>query len=145
MEGNRRISRCDELLIATTNKNAEKVAELIELAHETYTSVLKYNDENSLSCVLTMAYFTAPAYYNIIREMPSGKGFADFVFLPRANAGNRPAMIVELKHNKTADAAITQIKEKRYQGALSGYKGKILLVGINYDTEKHHTCVIEEY
>ena len=61
-----------------------------------------------------MAYFTAPAYYNIIREMPSGKGFADFVFLPRANAGNRPAMIVELKHNKTADAAINQIKEKRY-------------------------------
>ena len=139
------ISRCDELLIATINKNAEKVAELIELAHETYTSVLKYNDENSLSCVLTMAYFTAPAYYNIIREMPSGKGFADFVFLPRANAGNRPAMIVELKHNQTADAAITQIKEKRYQGALSGYKGKILLVGINYDTEKHHTCIIEEY
>ena len=139
------ISRCDELLIATINKNAEKVAELIELAHETYTSVLKYNDENSLSCVLTMAYFTAPAYYNIIREMPSGKGFADFVFLPRANAGNRPAMIVELKHNKTVDAAINQIKEKRYHGSLSEYKGKILLVGINYDTEKHHTCIIEEY
>ena len=139
------ISRCDELLIATINKNAEKIAELIELAHETYTSVLKYNDENSLSCVLTMAYFTAPAYYNIIREMPSGKGFADFVFFPRANAGNRPAMIVELKHNQTADAVITQIKEKRYHGALSEYKGKILLVGINYDTEKHHTCIIEEY
>ena len=139
------ISRCDELLIATINKNVEKVAELIELAHETYTSVLKYNDENSLSCVLTMAYFTAPAYYNIIREMPSGKEFADFVFLPKANAGNRPAMIVELKHNKTADAAITQIKEKRYCGALSGYKGKILLVGIDYDTEKHHRCIIEEY
>ena len=48
---------------------------------------------------------------------------------------------MELKHNKTADAAITQIKEKRYQGALAGYKGKILLVGINYDTEKHHTCI----
>ena len=136
------ISRCDELLIATINKNAEKVAELIELAHETYTSVLKYNDENSLSCVLTMAYFTAPAYYNIIREMPSEKGFADFVFLPRANAGNRPAMIVELKHNKTVDAAINQIKEKRYHGSLSEYKGKILLVGINYDTEKHHTCAV---
>lgn len=134
------ISRCDELLIATINKNAEKVAELIELAHETYTSVLKYNDENSLSCVLTMAYFTAPAYYNIIREMPSGKGFADFVFLPRATAGNRPAMIVELKHNQTADAAINQIKEKRYHGALSGYKGKILLVGINYN-EKNITNV----
>ena len=79
------ISKCDELLMATIAGKEEKVAELIELAHDTYTSVLKYNDENSLSCVLTMAYFTAPAYYNIIREMPTGKGFADFVFIPRAN------------------------------------------------------------
>ena len=52
----RSISRCDELLFATIDGEAEKVAELIELAHETYTSILKYNDENSLSCVLTMAY-----------------------------------------------------------------------------------------
>lgn len=120
------------------------MAELIELAHETYTSILKYNDENALSCVLTMAYFTAPAYYNVIREMPSGKGFADFVFLPRANAGNRPAMIIELKYNQSAETALKQIKEKCYQGALSEYQGKILLVGINYDSEKHHTCMIEE-
>ena len=143
------ISRCDELLMATIDGNADKVAEIIELAHETYTSVLTYNDENSLSCVLTMAYFTAPGYYNIIREMPSGKGFADFVFIPRANAGYRPAMVVELKYNQSADTAIRQIKEKRYQGALSDYRDRILLVGINYDAEgkdkKHHTCVIEEW
>ena len=141
------ISRCDELLMETIDGNAEKVAEIIELAHDTYTSVLKYNDENSLSCVLTMAYFTAPAYYNIVREIPAGKGFADVVFIPRANAGWRPAMVVELKYNKSADTAIKQIKEKRYQGALAGYSGKILLVGINYDAEcsdKKHTCVIEE-
>lgn len=138
------ISKCDELLDETIDGNAERVAELIELAHETYTSILKYNDENALSCVLTMAYFTAPAYYNVIREMPSGKGFADFVFLPRANAGNRPAMIIELKYNQSAETALKQIKEKRYQGALSEYQGKILLVGINYDSEKHHTCMIEE-
>ena len=135
--------------MATIDGDTEKVAELIELAHDTYTSVLKYNDENSLSCVLTMAYFTAPAYYNVIREMPAGKGFADFVFIPRANAGFRPAMIVELKYNKSANTAITQIKEKKYQGALSGYSDKILLVGINYDADgndkKKHTCVIEEF
>ena len=131
--------------MATISGNTEKVAELIELAHDTYTSILKYNDENSLSCVLTMAYFTAPAYYTIIREMPAGKGFADFVFLPRANAGNRPAMIVELKYNQSADTVIRQIKEKRYQGALSGYESKILLVGISCDSEKHHTCSIEEW
>ena len=143
------ISRCDELLMATIDMDADKVAEIIELAHDTYTSVLKYNDENSLSCVLTMAYFTAPGYYNIIREMPAGKGFADFVFIPRSNAGFRPAMVVELKYNKSADTAIRQIKENRYHGALSGYSDKILLVGISYDAEgkdkKHHTCVIEEW
>mgnify|MGYP003549719743 CR=1 FL=1 len=82
-----------------------------------------------------MAYFTAPAYYNIVREMPAGKGFADFAFIPRANAGNRPAMVVELKYNNSAYSAIKQIKEKRYQVALSGYQGKILLVGSNYDAE----------
>lgn len=102
-----------------------------------------------LSCVLTMAYFTAPGYYQIIREMPAGKEFADFVFISRANAGNRPAMIVELKYNQSADTAIRQIKERRYHGTLSGYGDKILLVGINYDPDgkdkKHHTCIIEEY
>ena len=143
------ISRCDELLMETIDGNADKVAEIIELAHETYTSVLTYNDENSLSCVLTMAYFTAPGYYNVIRELPAGKGYVDFAFIPRANAGWRPAMLVELKYNQSADTAIKQIKERRYQGALSGYSDKILLVGINYDAEgnnkKHHTCVIEEW
>ena len=144
----RSISKCDELLDATIDGEADRVAELIELAHEAYTSILKYNDENSLSCVLTMAYFTAPAYYNIVREFPAVKGFADLVFLPRANAGTRPAMVVELKYNQSADSAIRQIKERRYQGALSRYQDRILLVGVNYDADgeekKKHTCVIEE-
>ncbi|MGN0484637.1 MAG: PD-(D/E)XK nuclease domain-containing protein, partial [Lachnospiraceae bacterium] len=143
------ISRCDELLRATIAKDVDKVAQIVELAHETYTSILKYNDENSLSCVLTMAYFTAPAYYNIVREFPVGKGFADLVFIPRANAGKRPAMVVELKYNQSADSAIQQIKERRYQGALSGYGEKVLLVGVNYEPDgeekKKHTCVIEEW
>ncbi len=143
------VGKCDELLMATIDGDSSRVAELIQLAHDTYTSVLKYNDENSLSCVLTMAYFTAPAYYNIIREMPAGKGFADFAFIPRSNAGHRPAMIVELKYNQSADTAIQQIKENRYHGALTDYGYKILLVGVNYDhngkDKKHHTCIIEEY
>ena len=145
-EISRSISRCDELLMATISGREDKVAEIIELAHETYTSVLTYNDENSLSCVLTMAYFTAPGYYNVIRELPAGKGYADFAFIPRANAGSRPAMVVELKYNQSADTAIKQIKEKRYHGALSGYSDRILLAGINYDKDsKKHTCVIEEW
>ena len=139
------ISRCQELLNATIRQQTDRVAQLIDLAHEAYTSVLKYNDENALSCVITMAYFTAPAYYNVIRELSAGKGFADFVFLPRREAGRRPAMIIELKYDQDADTAIRQIREKRYAGVLQGYEKEILLVGINYDKEtKQHQCVIEQ-
>ncbi len=137
------LSRCDDLMWATIDKDAEKVAEIIEKAHETYSSILKYNDENAMSCAITMAYFTAPAYYQVIRELPSGKGFADIVMLPRPEAGSKPAMIIELKYNKDADTAINQIKEKRYCGVLKGYKNEILLVGISYNKDKHHECVIE--
>ncbi len=142
------ISCCNEILKATIEEDAQKVAELLEFAHDTYASLLKYNDENSLSCVITMAYFTAPAYYNIVREFPTGKGFADIVFIPRENAGYYPAIVVELKYNESADTAIKQIKDKRYAGALNGYAGKILLVGVNYEKQsknKKHTCIIEEF
>ena len=125
----------------------KEVEELVELAHSSYTPLLKYNDENALSCVLTMAYFTAPAYYNVIREFPSGVGFADMVLIPRADAGERPAIIIELKWDKNADSSIKQIKECRYTGNLKGYGKKILLVGITYDKKsenKKHECVIEE-
>ena len=140
------IARCDELLNASIRKDADKVAEIIEMAHDAYISHLKYNDENSLSCVITLAYFTAPAYYEIYRELPSGKGYADYAFIPRKNAGNRPAMIIELKYDKTVDSAIGQIKDRRYDGKLKGYSDEIILIGINYDKKdanKKHSCVIE--
>ena len=68
----------------------------------------------------------------------------DIALIPRANAGKRPAMIIELKYDKSADTAIRQIKEKRYTGALQGYDKEILLVAVSYDKEtKYHECVIE--
>ena len=137
--------RCNDILNATIRGETEKVAELLELSHETYTSILKYNDENALSCAITMAYFTAPAYYTVIRELPTGKGFADIALIPRADSGNKPAMIIELKYDKTADTAIKQIKEKRYAGKLKGYGEEVLLVGVNYDKEsKKYECEIEK-
>ena len=134
---------CNDIINATIRCDTDKVADYIEIAHETYTSVLKYNDENALSCVITMAYFTAPAYYNVIRELPSGKGFADIVMIPRPDSGNKPPMIIELKYDKDADTALKQIKEKRYYGKLNGYSD-VLLVGINYDkNSKKHECTID--
>lgn len=138
------VKKSDNLLKATWDKNAEAVAKGIEEAHFE-TSILKYNDENSLSCVISLAYYSAKAYYTEIRELPTGKGFADIVYLPRKNHMDKPAILIELKWDKSAEGAIAQIKEKKYVKALEDYKGSLLLVGVNYDKEsKKHDCVIEE-
>ena len=137
------IKNSDELLKATLACDEEKVAELIEQSHQDNTSILKYNDENALSCVLSLAYYSARKSYIIERELPAGKGFADLVFKPRSNNIN-PAMIVELKYDNSAESAIEQIKEKHYMDCLKDYSGDVLLVGINYDKEsKKHSCKIE--
>ncbi|MDO4556636.1 MAG: PD-(D/E)XK nuclease domain-containing protein, partial [Lachnospiraceae bacterium] len=109
------------------------------------TSILTYNDENALACIVSLAYYSARVYYTIIREFPTGKGFADIVFIPRKEYVDKPAMIIELKWNQTVDAAVQQIKEKKYQEALQEYSGNILYVGINYDKQtKKHRCKIVE-
>lgn len=138
----RSIKASDELLKATLNCDEEKVAELIEQSHQDNTSILKYNDENSLSCVLSLAYYSARKNYTIERELPAGKGFADLVFKPRKNC-QTPALIVELKYDGFVESAIEQIKNKQYTDCLKDYSGEILLVGINYDKEsKKHYCKI---
>lgn len=138
------LKQSDELLKATLNYNEEKVAELIDKAHSDNTSILKYNDENSLSCVISLAYYSARKTYTIERELPAGKGYADLVFRPRKN-NNNPAIIVELKYDKSAEGALEQIKKKQYADCLKDYSGEIILVGINYDKDnKCHTCKIEK-
>lgn len=133
------------LLETTLACDADKVATYIDAAHDENTSILSYNDENSLSCVLSIAYIYAKNDYIIHRELATGKGFADLVFIPRKQV-NKPAMIVELKYDKDADTAIEQIHRKEYQGKVLEYTDNLLLVGINYDKEtKRHTCVIERY
>ena len=132
----------EKLLQATLSGDEETVAELIEQAHQANASILKYNDENALSCVISLAYYSAQKNYTLHREMPAGKGFADIVFEPNRNC-KLPAMIVELKWGHSAEEAVEQIKRKDYLDCLQNYHGEVLLVGVNYDKEKHHTCKIE--
>lgn len=137
-----------ELLNATLNMDAQTVAEKIEKIHMEYASVIQYNNENSLSRVLTIAYLSAMQYYfKPVRELPAGRGFADFVFLPKPEyLQEYPALVVELKWKKSAQTAVQQIKDKKYPVSIENYTGDILLVGINYDTKtKEHLCVIEKY
>ena len=137
------INASSKLLDLTLKGDEEKVAEMITKVHSDNTSILKYNDENSLSCVISLAYYSARKDYIIHRELASGNGFADLVFIPRKRR-NLPAMIVELKKGHSADEAIQQIKDNDYLHKVSEYSGEMLLVGINYDNQKGHTCKIEK-
>ncbi len=134
-----------QLLRHIWNREDKAVADGIERAHYE-TSILQYNDENALSYTLSLALYAARQYYNVIREFPTGKGFADMVYLPRKHYADKPALVVELKWDKDAETAIRQIKEKVYPQSLMEYKGSMLLVGISYDKKtKLHSCVIEQF
>ena len=133
-----------KLLEDTLNGDEGAVASALERIHEENTSVLQYNNENSLACAITIAYYSARRYYTIVREFPAGKGFADLVFIPVAGT-DKPALLIELKYNKSAVGAIAQIMAKSYPDSLKGLSGDIILVGINYDKEtKLHSCKIEK-
>ena len=77
------IRSSDELIEATINDESEKVAEMVEKAHDENSSIIGYNNEISLSCVISLAYYSARKDYIIHREYATGKGFADLVFIPR--------------------------------------------------------------
>lgn len=135
----------EQVLKATWEEKSEIVAKLVDEVHSKYTSILKYNDENSLASVIEIAYMNAINQYTKIRELPSGKGFADIVYLPKP-ACDKPAILIELKYDQTAYGAIAQIKEKRYTESLQHYYGNLLLVGINYEKDsKNHVCTIERF
>lgn len=111
-----------------------------------------YSDKAALGYVIRYAYYAAQKYYTILPEMDTGKGYADLILIPSPKYPDKPALVIELKYNKDADGAISQIKRRDYLDRLEQYKGNILLIGINYDKNvqsdnpdfKHHSCVIEE-
>ena len=139
------IENSEKLLKATLAMNETAVAKMLQDVHMQNSSSLVYNNEVSLASIIQLAYYTAAKEYTIIRELPAGEGFADMVFIPKRTS-KKPALVVELKWDKSAEGAISQIKDKKYVTALEEYKGNILLVGINYDRKtKEHQCKIEKY
>ena len=133
-----------ELLEATLELDSVRVAAEIEEIHTNYASAIQDNDENSLSSVLSIAYLGAMQYYfKPVRELPTGKGFADFIFIPKPeHINNYPAIVVELKWNRKAETAIKQIKDKNYPDVVKQYTGDILLVGISYEKKQSNMNVL---
>ncbi|MCD8074120.1 MAG: ATP-binding protein [Lachnospiraceae bacterium] len=133
-----------KLLQSLWDMDSDAVAAGIEKAHQEI-SHLEYNDENSLSCVITLAFYNAREYYTVVREFPTGKGFADICFIPKKHHLDKPAVVVELKYNHSVTAAIAQIKKQEYPAALKDYQGNLLLCGISYGKKKEHRCSIEKF
>lgn len=137
------VRKSDALLAATIQGDQDAVAAGLEEAHME-TSILTYNDENALSCTIALAYYSAREYYLSFRELPTGKGGADIVYIPRKPYPDKPAIVIELKWNQSAEGAIQQIKNRCYVDSLKDYRGNLLLVGVSYDRKtKKHQCMIE--
>ena len=144
----RALQNSRKLLEATWAFDEEKVAEFIEAAHDK-TGNRTYHSEAALSYAIQLAYYSAQDFYTVFPEADTGKGYADLVYIPVQP--NIPALLVELKYDKDADTAISQIKRQRYPDRLEHYKGNLIMVGINYNREvsnesptfKHHSCHIE--
>ncbi|MBR1743752.1 MAG: AAA family ATPase [Lachnospiraceae bacterium] len=140
-----------ELLEATWNCNEEKVARILEWFHDSAEN-RTYHSEEALSYAIQMAYYAGQKYYTTIQELDSGKGYADLVYLPSPKCPDKPALLIELKYNKSAETAADQIRNREYMQKLEHYKGNLLIVGVNYnrdadagdDEYKHHTCRIEK-
>ena len=143
----RRVKESDKLIEDTINMDAEAVAAQIEKVHTAEYSPRLYNNEQSLRGVIKLAYFAYKDNYLQLEELAGGTGYADIVFLPKPGR-DLPALVVELKWNRDAQGAISQIKDRNYPEVLKGYVSDILLVGISYDKDdqaKKHHCVIEEF
>lgn len=164
----RRVRESDRLIYDTVHGNADAVAAQIEKIHAEETAIGKpeprsasfgyrkaqpsgfaflYNDEQALRSVIKLAYFSYKDHYLKFEELPAGDGYADIVYLPKKDS-MLPALVIEMKWNKSAEGAIAQIKEKRYPDAVKGHGSDVLLVGINYDKDapagkRKHECVIE--
>ena len=138
----------EQVVVATENKDTETVANLLAKVHEDKVPVLEYNSESALRYVVLIAYLAAEKdYLAPLNEFPTGKGFADIVYLPKkVSKKGKPALIIELKKDASAKVALEQIKERDYVSRVKEYTDNILLIGINYDSKsKQHSCIIEKY
>ena len=138
------VRESEQLLVATWDLDADEVCSALQRAHDTACTPVFYNNEQALRAVIKSAYIAAADHYATIQELPSGRGIADVVYLPKRGDPS-PALVVELKWNRTPQAALAQIKDRDYPAVLREWGGPILMVGVTYDPKsKEHHCSIEE-
>ncbi|MCD7883435.1 MAG: ATP-binding protein [Lachnospiraceae bacterium] len=146
---NRLAVESDRMLQATLKGDTKTMEEILQFAHDTETPLLDYNDETELTAIVNLVYLSARDSYYVERENKAGEGYTDFIFYPE-RAGD-DGLILELKVDDTPEAAIQQIRDRKYllkfQGRMVEKKrhtGRVLLVGIGYSKKKKdHHCKVE--
>ena len=126
--------------------DAAAVAEYIKRVHMKESVPIWYNNEQALSAVVKLTFFTYRDHYVKLAELPSGTGYADIAYIPK-KYDPAPALIVELKAGGTPEEAIEQIRSRDYASSIVGFGGNTLLVAITYDKDgkpKPHHCRIEK-
>ena len=130
---------------ALLQKDQDAVAKALDESHIHVTSHRNFENEAALASAVYIAFVYALNSYTAIKEVSAGKGIADVLYVPIYADDEHPAVIIELKHEKSTSKALEQIKNKEYFRPFDDYKGKILLVAINYNDDKTHSCEITEW
>ncbi len=146
---NRLAVESDRMLQATLKGDTKTMEEILQFAHDTETPLLDYNNETELTAIVNLVYLGARDTYYVERENKAGEGYVDFIFYPEKSCDD--GIILELKVDDTPEAAVQQIKDRKYalkfQGKMAEKKrhnGRILMVGISYNKkEKAHHCKVE--
>lgn len=139
-----------QMLRATLDADTGTMTEILEFAHNTETPLLAYNHETELTALVSLVYLAARDSYRVEREDKAGIGYVDFIFYPETDPG-ADGIILELKVGYTPEAALRQIRDRKYVLKFGGklgekprYTGRILGVGIAYDRDtKEHSCKVE--
>ncbi len=131
------IDRSEELYEETLKGNTDFINETLDKNHADLASQFNKNKEDVLGMIVHISYYSMTQWYDFHKESTSLKGRSDIAILPKDNT--HIPFIVEFKVDSTPEDAISQIKEKEYFSSLGSYKGKVLLLGISYDskTMKH--------
>lgn len=142
-----RVAASVKLIEDTVHGDAQAVAEQVERVHAEWPT-LYYSTEQALRSTIKLAYFSYADHYMRFEELPAGAGVADIVYLPKRDSPY-PALVVELKSDRSAVGAIEQIRSRKYPDALEGFAGEVLLVGISYNKDalpesRAHSCAIEK-
>ncbi len=135
------ISESEKLLEETLKGNTGYIDETFDKNHADLVTPFNKNDEGVLSMIARISYKKAERYYKIASEPNCPTGRADLLFTPRV-PGYIP-IIIELKVDHSPEKAIQQIKDRNYVSTLNGYHGKVMLLGIAYESKslKHRSKI----